>query len=82
MSDEAYLLGDVIDHMGAVLDIDREPSEDDKVYEKRVHQYLASQSGEELRKSAQENFIETRKEVLEWIHDGLSIGGTCPLFQV
>ena len=82
VSDDAYLLGDVIDHMGDVWDIQRKRGEEDMEYEERVRKHLGFESIMELRETAQEAFIDSRKEVLEWIINGLSIGGTWQLFPV
>lgn len=83
-------MGDVIDHMGEVMDIARGPNET-KSYVDRVLQYLGIEKldtgklqGKEahekdLREKVQENFVESRSQVLGWIQDGLSIGGTMNL---
>jgi hypothetical protein len=80
-------VGDVIDHMGEVMDIARGPNET-KSYVDRVLQYLGIEKFEtgrlpgkeaqekDLREKVQENFVESRMQVLDWIRDGLSIGGT------
>ena len=67
MSDDAYLLGDVIDHMGDVWDIQRKRGEEDMEYEERVRKHLGFESIMELRETAQEAFIDSRKEVRRYV---------------
>jgi len=76
VTNEAYRLADIIDHMRGIVPIESE-AESGKEYEEALRQKIKElDSGKELREVVHEYYIEPRAQALAWIDEGLSIGGT------